>query len=183
MKYLKLSGSGKRKKAMKLTLKIRGDEMFDPMVIAPHNEINERIFAQIDRFTRRGKLSSNLSIAIYTDIALPVIQEKFRELFVEHYEDDLKTARDALRTRYLLIIVFILLSITNIAFWYRLREKVMLNVFQNIWAFMLWKIGDTFIDGINKWRNYRRIENIKRAEIHFYRIKEKKVYHRKEQED
>ena len=176
MKYFKLRPGNSQKKPLKLTLKIRSDEMFDPMIIAPHNEINDSVFAHIDRFTQRTKLGSSLSIAIYTDNTSPIIQEKFRELFVEHYDDDLKTARNSLNTRYILTFLFILLSAINIAFWNHLRGKVMLNLFQNIWAFMLWKIGDTFIDGVNKWRNYKRIESIKRAEIHFYRIKENKHF-------
>lgn len=166
---------GMRKKTVRLTLKISAADMFDDMIVAPHNEINDRIFDNIDRFTRRGHFTGDLSIAIYTDSVSPIIQEKFRELFLEHYEDDLKEARAALIMRLMLLFLFIVLSVVNIALWEHLKGRLLLSVFQNIWAFMLWKIGDTFIDGVQKWRNYRRIELIKQAEIRFYRIKGKRA--------
>ena len=184
MKFTGYLNSKKRKKPQKLTLKIRSEDMFDPMVITPHSEINGGIFARIDRFSTHAGIDSDFSIAIYTDTTLPIIQEKFRELFIEHYEDDLRTVKKKLGARYMMIFLFILLSTANIVLWNHLRGRVMLNVFQNVWAFMLWKIGDTFIDGIRVWQNYRRIINIKRAKITFYRIKVKKYnVHHDEQEE
>lgn len=159
------------RKSVTLTLKVPSGELFDPMIIQPHNEINGKIFSQIDRITRRGYLNTNLTIAIFTDRTSPLIREKFIELFIEHYEDDLRTVRNALNRRYLQIFVFILLSIINIAVWNQLKGKILLGVLQNIWAFMIWKIGDTFLEGVQKWHNYRRIENLKKAKIKFYQIK------------
>ena len=160
--------AGRGSTTTEVCLKVPADDLFDTMIVAPHTEINGRIYTAIENITQHEIHAGNLKVAVYTDSRSTLIQEKFRELYRDHYHDVLKEARHVVRLRFGLLFLFLLISVINIVLWDRLTNDLLVAVGQNIWAFTLWKIGDTFIQAVTEWRNLTRFRMIRNAEIRFY---------------
>lgn len=154
-----------------LTLKIPSDELFEPMVLAPHAELNPKIHEIVADFARRRRRSGPVSITVFTEKIGPLVQEKFKELFREHCEDMLRSTLMDLNMVYLRLAVFIALTVANVMLWDVISNHVWLSVIQNVWAFALWKIGDTFIDSLKLLNYWRHLRLVRDASIHFYILK------------
>ena len=151
-----------------LVLKVSRDELFDPMILLPHNEINTRISDTVSRFTQNRKMQKPLNLTIITPEPVgEAIQEKFIEAFVEHYEDERIVAIRYVHLQILRLIIWGLISIVGFAVWSKLTGELIQRILSNVWAFTFWQIGYTFIDGIQNVRTYRRMVKIRDAHIEF----------------
>lgn len=171
----KLKRIRKTNNKAELALKLQYDEMFDPMILAPHSEINVDIFEAVDRFSDSQTSLGTLKITIFIDQISAVIQEKFKEVYRAHYRDALRKAAYHIRLWYFKVALFVGISIFGIWLWMHTNDsnEVISNLIENFWAFTLWQIGYTFIDGTETWDEYRQAKYKKAAEIEFSEIRQK----------
>ena len=106
-------------------------------------------------------------ITIFSNGARPLIQDKFRESFFEHYEDEYRGLRRHIRGYLVKILVLVLISGPAIFAWEHIRNDLGGILFETLWGFSLWEVGYTFTDNIEEWRAWRRIRRIRKARIEF----------------
>ena len=157
-----------------LVLKVPKSEMFDPIVVAPHNELNQDLYNAVRRYVDKY-MDDELSITIYTDTSAP-IEEKFREIFKEHYEDEFKAVKRRLRRNYLRIVLLTALSVTILTMWMFMERKFANNValvmLGNFGAYYVWEIGNTNFDMIQNRGDYQKLRQIMSAKIEFMKLKQ-----------
>lgn len=157
----------KTKRRKELILKVKKEEFFNPLILAPHNEINDNIYAAIDNYALHLKKGENFNIVIYTNCPKKGVQEKFKELFREHYADECYIKR--VRFRHLCKKTLILLAVgTAILFiWIGFKAYVFRELWATLWAFNLWEASHTAIEALETFKQHEKISRIKNANIEF----------------
>ena len=165
----------KRDSYKELDLQLTKYQLFDTMVLGPHNELNEHIYAAVERFAERDDTGKELTINIYTEKTPSVIREKFEELFWEHYEDEIRIDGKYLNQHYFLAGILAIVSFFCILIWIYLFRGSQANPFlvalANIGVFCLWETQTVGIEVIRMRSRYRMLHRIRDAHIHFYEIK------------
>lgn len=129
-------------------------QLFHPMVIGPHLEINPEISSVVERFVGAMKELSPIEVYIYTskDVSLHM-QETAVEAFREHFEDENRRLNRVLknRTRRSLILFCIALSIILFYSYYDdiAGRSILWTVLGNMGGFFLWEIGNTYFRHID----------------------------------
>ena len=77
---------------MKLVFQLEKNELMNKRIVAPHSELNPEIYADVDSIVSRNPVE-DLSISIYTAPVSEALQNKIREIFREHYDDEYNTVR------------------------------------------------------------------------------------------
>ena len=143
-----------------LSLRLDSTNLFDPMILAPHTEINKDICSAVEAYIERHCPPEGVVINIFIKKVNDLVKEKFVENFVEHYTDIIiKTRRYIIRrVMRMLILVLISLGIIAISFSGIAGEISSFGfvVVSNIGIFLLWEIGYTFFD------NHEAVERLKK---------------------
>ena len=161
-----------------LHLKFEREEIMNPYILTPHNELNDAIYASIDNYLERSK-PSKLTVYIHTQKFSDILQEKIHEIYREHYSDDL---REANKKRFYVILRFVILGIIAVILLaYPLRylntdESLSAVIMGSMGSYFLWKIGDIFFDWVAIKEKISLIKVALNAEINFqfHRPKAKK---------
>ena len=156
-----------------LDLRISGkNELFDPLVMAPHLEVNSAIITAVDHFLETEEASAPLHLTIHS--AEPVsntLQELMIEGFREHYADDEKQVNRFLEERFtrsiaLITIGVIILSILKYIGGETSSSTVWIIV-SNYAAFSLWQVGSTYFERASVMPRLARIFIARHATITF----------------
>lgn len=134
-----------------LDLKITDRSMlFNPYILGPHVELRKEIFEAVDRFARPIGGGTSLTVAIHGADLGEGMQDKVREAFREHYEDELKAARKLLIRWRLEVAVMAIGGAVGLVGWFSLARMYSNNVFleliSTIGTFCIWKIGDLLLN-------------------------------------
>ena len=143
-----------RKKTQFLDIRIAGRaELFDPVVILPHLEVNEKVTIAIDHLLRTSATTAPLMLNIH---CAERISESLRNTFVEclrmHYRDEKRQIIHFLEGRYDRMLGLLVVSIAAMIIWTTFSpandagEKVVWQVLGNFAAFSLWQIGSTHFE-------------------------------------
>ena len=159
-----------------LALRLSYDQLFNPMILAPHTEINADVFETIDRFADHQIGYGNLNITIFIDHIGPAIRQKFLESYQEHYHDVQRKAVHEVQVWFFKVFLFIGISTAGMCFWRYGHggAGIFSSLIQNIWAFTLWQVGTTFVEGTVTWDFYRQVKYILNADIEFSEMKPRK---------
>lgn len=153
-----------------LVLKLKKDEFFNPFILAPHNEVDSKVYEAVNDYSRHLRRHETFKITIFTNTAEMTLHEKFKELFFEHYDDECHRTRLLFRSRVIKTTVLIIVSLFILFLWYNLSSTVFRELCGTLWAFNLWEAAHTFIEAIEHLHAYQRIRNIKNAPIDFIDI-------------
>lgn len=156
---------------MILSLRIDKTELFEPHVLVPHNELNEVVYHQVDRFLRKS-VPKDLKLNIYSQPMHEALQERVREVYREHYTDEKEAMKRKLRYVYIRLGILLVVSLTLLSYQFVMSREygnnIILIVMGNFGAYFLWQIGDTWFDWLEKSRTMKQIETALKAEIVFY---------------
>ena len=162
---------------MILSLRIDKTELFEPHVLVPHNELNEVVYTQVDRFLRKS-VPKQLKLNIYSQPMHEALQERVREVYKEHYIDEKLAMKRKLRYVYIRLGILLIVSLTLLYYQFALSREygnnIVLIVMGNFGAYFLWQIGDTVFDWLEKSRTMKQIDTALKAEIVFYHYAGKK---------
>ncbi|MBR1478564.1 MAG: hypothetical protein IJ608_11480 [Lachnospiraceae bacterium] len=162
----------KNETVVTLELNVPKDEMFDKLVIAPHNELNSSIYDAVDNFAERHRSKGKMKICIHTDCTSEVLQEKFRELFKEHYTDEYAKISEVVRRKNLRTVGLMFISIISMIIWISIfkgsESNLFLVVLGNIGIFSLWDLLNTQLVKINEIQAQIYIKWIWNSEIEFF---------------
>ena len=106
-----------RSKNSELVLKLKKDELFDPMVLLPHNEINAAVNEAVERFAESQDAGEDMLITIFINGTRSLVQDKLRESFIEHYEDEYRRLGRHIRSYLVKVLVLVLISGPAIFAW------------------------------------------------------------------
>ena len=154
-----------------LVLKLKKDELFDPYVLSPHSELNSIVYNCVDVFV--DKFGGNeLTLSIYTDPVSPMVQEVFREVYYEHYLDELRKVNRFLKRHYYRVLVLLLVSVLTFVISSQLTrfnpdETIISYVIANVSCFCLWEVGYTQFDTLDEADEKKRITRAMNAKIEF----------------
>ena len=159
---------------MKLVFQLEKNELMNKRIVAPHSELNPEIYADVDSIVSRNPVE-DLSISIYTAPVSEALQNKIREIFREHYDDEYNAVRKELQKVYfhmglfavLTLIVFaVILNVTRIY-----GELALLVVF----GYLCSSLVDHTVDAILTWKDksivLEKLARTRSAEILFFKAK------------
>ena len=159
---------------MKLVFQLEKNELMNRRIVAPHSELNPEIYSDVDSIVSRNPVES-LSISIYTAPVSEALQNKIREIFREHYDDEYNAVRKELQKVYfhmglfavLTLIVFaVILNVTRIY-----GELALLVVF----GYLCSSLVDHTVDAVLTWKDKRiileKLARTRSAEILFFKAK------------
>ena len=147
-------------------------QLFDPLVVGPHLEINSEIAGAVDRFVGAMKEMAPLELYVYcgSHVSKPVREtavEAFREHFKEEERRQLRMLRQSTRRS----IVLFCISMSIMFLWSRYNEvvgnSVIWSVLGNMGGFFLWEIGNTYFRHEEEFLELERIMICKEADITF----------------
>lgn len=145
---------------------------FDPLVIGPHLELNTSVSDSVDRFlaTQRKPLPLLIVLHGLGRVSEPM-QETMRDIFQEHYDDEVRRVSHYLERRYLRLIILLCVSIVALEVWIKMNGPRHVNtvetVLSNLAAFSLWQVGSTFIERTEGYEELLRMTIAKIADIRF----------------
>ncbi|MBR0368825.1 MAG: hypothetical protein IJH86_10590 [Clostridia bacterium] len=158
-----------------VSLDLRLDETgkwFDPLVIGPHLELNTSVSDSVDRFLSTQRKPRPLLIVLHGlgRVSEPM-QETMRDIFQEHYDDEMRRVSHYLERRYLRLIILLCVSIVALEVWIKMNGPRHVNtvetVLSNLAAFSLWQVGSTFIERTEVYEELLRMTIAKIADIRF----------------
>lgn len=154
-------------KTAELMLKLDKGEIFDPMVLLPHFEVNADVYEAVDRFVEGRDGMREMKLTILSNGVEPVMQHSFRETFAEHYQDEYRKLSKHIRSFFIKILILVLISVPAILIWEHIQDGVVGVLVETLWGFSLWEVGYTLVDYISEWKLCRTILCIKNAKIEF----------------
>ncbi len=164
----------KRLDHQELNLKIDRDELMDPYILTPHNELNEAIYSSVKTFVEKGK-PKTMSLCIHTQKFGEIMQEKVREIYREHYNDVLRQIGQEMNRVYFSAVVLMVLALFLMTLQLRLNDEALMTVVAgSLGAYFLWKMGDIVFQWMEIREKQKRITTALNAEIAF-RFHEKKT--------
>ncbi len=163
---------------MELNLKIPKEELFDPYVLTPHNELNDVIYREVDRLLD-SDMVFKLHLCIFTDVLNDVIKEKVIEIYREHYQDRQKKLKREMWRVYIRAISLIIISLTLLycSIYFSANDpnrSIIFVVMSNVGAYLLWQVGDTWFDWVSKEKEIARVQAAMKAPLTFAVYKKKK---------
>lgn len=163
----------KTRKAQALDLRISDPgQLFHPMVIGPHLEINSEIIDVVERFVIAQRELTPLELYIYcgTDIS-DHMQETAIEAFREHFKDEERRLNRILRKRTRRGLLLFCTSMSIIFVWSQYDAvagtSILWTVLGNMGGFFLWEIGNTHFRHVDDYTELERALVCKDAEITF----------------
>lgn len=134
-----------------LDIKIKErDMLFDPYVLGPHVELRSEIFAVVDRYVKPLGGGTKLNVNIYGADIGEAAQEKVREAFREHYEDELRAAKKSLTRWRLEVAILAIGGAMGLVGWFSLasvyHDNLFLELMSIVGTFCVWKIGDLLLN-------------------------------------
>ena len=134
-----------------LDIKIKErDMLFDPYVLGPHVELRSEIFSVVDRFVKQLGGREKLNVNIYGADIGEALQEKVREAFREHYEDELRAAKKSLFRWRLEVAIMAAGGAMGLVGWFSLasvyNDNLFLELMSIVGTFCIWKIGDLLLN-------------------------------------
>ena len=157
----------KKKRNNELVLKVKKEEFFNPLVLAPHSEINECIYAAVDNYSVHLKRSEDFNVVIFTSKTPKSIQEKFKELFHEHYVDECYKKRVRFRQLCKKTAILVGIALIVLLIWVSFKNSVFRELWSTLWAFNVWEASHTAIEAFEVFKQYDKISHIKNANIEF----------------
>ena len=157
----------KKKKGNELILKVKKEEFFNPLVLAPHSEINKNIYEAVDNYAFHLKKYENFKIIIFTNSSVNNIHEKFKELFYEHYTDECYKRKLRFISLFKKTLILIAVALIILITWISFKASIFRDLLATLWAFNVWEASHTMIEAIDVFRQYERISHIKNATIEF----------------
>ena len=161
------------RKGTVLDLKIGSrDDLFNPIVLAPHLEINGAVVDAVDHYLATAGKNAPLTLCLHCAERISVpLQETLREVYRSHYEDEERRVSSYLKSRYSRGIFLLLLSIGALTVWERFMRQystsTLWQVLGNFAAFSLWQIGNTYFERSEALGSLAQILIAKHAEIQF----------------
>lgn len=158
-----------------VSLDLRMDDTgkwFDPLVIGPHLELSTNVSNSVDRFLANQRKPLPLLIVLHGlgSVSEPM-QETMRDIFREHYDDEVRRVSHYLERRYLRLIILLCVSIVALEVWIKMNGPRHVNtvetVLSNLAAFSLWQVGSTFIERTEAYEELLRMTIAKIADIRF----------------
>lgn len=157
-----------------LDLRISGKgELFDPLVMGPHLELNQGILRAVDRFLETEREIAPLTLCIHSqeDISLP-LQATMFEVFIAHYEDEQQRIEKFLEGRgkrsfVLMAISFTALRVIALKV-FKYDKGELWQVIGNLAAFSLWQVGSTFFESSEATEELMRKKIAMEADIKFF---------------
>ena len=147
-------------------------QLFNPLVVGPHLEINSDIAEAVDHFVGAMKEMAPLELYVYcgSHISKPV-RETAIEAFQEHFRDEERRQLRVLRQRTKRSMVLFCISMSIMFLWSRYNEaignSVIWTVLGNMGGFFLWEIGNTYFRHEEDFLELERIMICKEADITF----------------
>lgn len=162
-------------KAEPLALDLRitnSGDLFDPLVMAPHLEINPNISAAVDHFLETSDRFAPLQLYIHCGERIsPLLLDTMEEILREHYADEEVRVNRFLESRFGRALGLILVSITALQLLHRFSGQdssaIVWTIVSNFAGFSLWQIGSTFFERSEAKRQLLKIQIAKNAEIRF----------------
>ncbi len=161
-----------------LTLDIRvaaRSELFDPVVMMPHLEVNEKIISAIDRLLNTSADAAPLKLNIHSSEKVSdSLQNTFTECLRMHYRDERKQIVRFLENRYNRILGLLILSVLALIIWTSFSpaedagDKVLWQILGNFAAFSLWQIGSTHFERSEAYLNLMRLTTAENLSITFH---------------
>ena len=139
-------------KPLTLDLRISGiGELFNPIVMSPHLEMNQGILDAVDRFLETAACNAPLNLCIHSSSRISVpLQDTMDEVFRAHYEDEEQRVNRFLESRYTRSIALIIISTGALRILSFIPGAVsggiILEILGNLAAFSLWQIGSTYFE-------------------------------------
>ena len=166
----------KTTKHQELNIKIDRDELMDPYILTPHNELNSAIYTSVKTFLEKQKPQS-MTLCIHTQKFGEIMQEKVREIYREHYQDVLKDEQRKMNRVYFSAVILTALALFLLSLQLRLlntgSDNLTSVVTGSLGAYFLWKMGDIVFRWIEIRRTQRLINTALNAEITFLFHKKK----------
>jgi hypothetical protein len=158
-----------------LTLDLRVKEpsqLFDPLVVGPHLEINTDIADAVQRFVVSMKEMAPLDLCIYCPGNIsPVMQETAIEAFQEHFSDEERRIFRVLRSRNRRSMILFIISMMIMFTWTPLNNSigtsVLWTILGNMGGFFLWEIGNTLFRHADDYLELEHVMICKGADITF----------------
>ncbi|MBQ9008439.1 MAG: hypothetical protein IJ088_03805 [Clostridia bacterium] len=139
-----------------ITLDIRilkRSELFDPVVLMPHLEVNQKVTDAIDHLLRTSRTTAPLRLNVHCgENVSESLQNTFSECLRMHYRDERDQVLRFLEGRYARMIGLLMVSIVALVIWTTTSpaedagEKVLWQILGNFAAFSLWQIGATHFE-------------------------------------
>lgn len=138
-----------REETLDIKIKER-DMLFDPYVLGPHVELRSEIFSVVDRFVKPLGGREKLNVNFYGADIGEALQEKVREAFREHYEDELRAAKKSLFRWRLEVAILATGGAMGLVGWFSLasvyNDNLFLELMSIVGTFCVWKIGDLLLN-------------------------------------
>lgn len=158
-----------------LTLDLRVSEpsqLFDPLIVGPHLEINTDIADAVQRFVVSMKEMAPLDLCIYCPGNISkAMQETAIEAFQEHFIDEERRIFRILRSRNRRSMVLFIISMVIMFTWTPLNNQVgtsvLWTILGNMGGFFLWEIGNTLFRHAEDYLELEQVMICKGAEITF----------------
>lgn len=151
-----------------LSLKLDSSMLFDPIILAPHTEINKDICAAAEAYIEKHCPPEGVVINIFITKINDIVKEKFIENFVEHYTDYIIKTKRYITRRIIRMLLLVLISLAIIAVSFSGIAGEISSfgfvVVSNIGIFLLWEIGYTFFDNneaVERLKKYTALANAK----------------------
>ncbi|MCR4950642.1 MAG: hypothetical protein K6A40_04905 [Solobacterium sp.] len=163
---------------MELNLKYEKNELFDPHVLTPHSELNAGIYQEVDALLGRSD-NTVFTLCIYSEPLSDILKEKIREVYREHYSDELKALRRDMIRVYVRAAMLLTLSLTLLFISISLTKQndkgIVLLVVTNFGAYFLWEVGNTWFRWVDLQRTRSRLLTAKKATVTFAEYRKKKT--------
>ena len=137
-----------------------------------HLELNPEISSLVDRFLVTQKTVAPMRIVIHGvgDLSEPM-RETMRDIFREHYEDEMRRVGRYLEARYIRMIALLCVSVIGLELWVGMDPEntfsSMRMVLSNFAAFSMWQVGSTYLERSEGQQEMLQITTAKNAEIIF----------------
>ena len=151
------------------------DELFDPLVISPHPEVNSSILHAVDNFLSTAKVLGPISVQLHCREQISdALWDTFTECFRLHYEDEERRVRNYLDSRYSRIISLAIISIFSLMLWSSFggdnsSTGTVWVVFGNLAAFSLWQTGSTHFERNDAYQDLAKIRIAGSSELRLLR--------------
>lgn len=147
-------------------------QLFDPLIVGPHLEINTDIADAVERFVVSMKEMAPLELCIYCggSVSMPM-QETAIEAFREHFSDEERRLIRVLRSRNRRSMILFIIAMTIMFTWTpfnnSIGSSVLWTILGNMGGFFLWEIGNTHFRHAEDYLELEHIMICKEADITF----------------
>lgn len=159
--------------AQTLDLRVpEASQLFDPLIVGPHLEINTDIADAVERFVVSMKEMAPLDLCIYCGGSIShAMQETAIEAFREHFSDEERRLIRVLHSRNRRSMILFIIAMTIMFTWTPLNNSigssVIWTVLGNMGGFFLWEIGNTHFRHVEDYLELEHVLICKEADITF----------------